>query len=356
MTSAPSQPIDEEGAAERSPMMGSTIVVSTLLFALSRGLTADDVKAATGLTLPQIASFDTRLPDDTAPKIFRELSTRYPGEALPIQMAPITPLTFFGGVGEVAKYAPNFRSALALLADCAEIGGDRAVLDFDEAGAVAMFTFGHPQDVVDNGQISELGIALLWRLCQYMLDERAAFHSVEFGFSSNGPSEAYDTYFGCPVTHTDGALQGRVMLKREVLQLENPRSNPSLFHLASRHLEEARSELRRDGHSRDMVRLRMAVFSSIRNREFTPRAVAASARLSLRTAQRLAAIQGTTLSGLIDEARAEVAKTLLANDPAFDAADLSSRLGYSDELAFRRAFKRWTDLTLAEYRKLLRPD
>ncbi len=354
MNGAFDPPIGDGSAADPMPMMASTIVTSTLLFALSRGLTADDIKAVTGVSLEQIANFDERLPDDTAPKIMRALSERSPRAALAIEMAPMTPLTFFGGVGEVAKYAPDFASALTLLADSAEIAGDRAALDFDDASPVAMFSFAHPQDLVDNGQLNEVGIALLWRLCQYMLGEKARLNSVTFGFSANGPTRAYSEYFQCPVTHTEGALEGSVMLDCEVLQFANPKSNPSLFQLATRHLEEFRADLRRDGYSRDMLQLRTAIFSLIRKGEFSPRAVAAEARLTLRTAQRLAAMQGATLTSLIDEARAEIAKTLLANDPAFDAAELSARLGYMDEQAFRRAFKRWTNLSLAEYRKLLR--
>lgn len=335
------------------PMMASTIVTSTVLFALSRGLTPEDIKNSTGLTLEQIAGFDERLPDDTAPKIMKQLSERVPGTALSIEMARMTPLTFFGGIGEVVKFAPNFGSALKLLADCVEIAGDRAVLDFDETGSPASLTFAHPQDVIDNGRLSEVGIALVWRLCRYMLEGRGKFNSVDFGFAANGPASAYCAFFECPITHSEGALQGSVTLDHEVLQLENPKSNPFLFQLASRQLEEFRAELRRGGCSEDMLRLRTATFSSIRKGLFSPRAVASEARLSLRTAQRLAAIQGATLTSLIDEARAEIAKTLLTNDPLFSASDLSHRLGYKDEQAFRRAFKRWTNLTLAEYRNLL---
>lgn len=335
-------------------MMASTIVTSTLLFALARGLTANDIENATGFSPQQIAGFDDRLPDDTAPKIIKKLSDRSPGNALAIEMAEMTPLTFFGGVGEVAKYAPNFGSAVALLADSAEIAGDRAVLNFDSSGSVATLTFAHPQDILDNGVISEVGIALLWRLCSYMLNSQARFSSVNLGFTANGPNSLYSSFFRCPVTQTEGALHGSVILEHSVLRLENPRSNPSLFRLASRHLDEFRSELRRDGYSRDMLRLRAATLSSIRKGAYTPRAVASEAKLSLRTAQRLAAMQGVTLTSLLDEARAEAAKALLANDPAFDPGELASRLGYMNEQAFRRAFKRWTNLSLAEYRKILR--
>ena len=218
----------------------------------------------------------------------RELSARSPGAALSVEMAPMTPLTFFSGVGEVAKYAPNFGSALALLADSAEIAGDRAALDFDDSGSKALFTFAHPQDLIDNGRLSEVGIALMWRLCKYMLGERAGFNSVNFGFTANGSNSAYFTFFQCPVTHTEDSHQGSVTLEREMLQFENPKSNPILFKLASRHLEEFRAELRRDGYSRNMLQLRSATFSSIRKGAFSPRAVASEARLSLRTAQRLA--------------------------------------------------------------------
>ena len=62
MTGASNPPSGDWSSAEPLPMMASTIVTSTLLFALSRGLTGDDIKKATGLSPEQIAGFDARLP------------------------------------------------------------------------------------------------------------------------------------------------------------------------------------------------------------------------------------------------------------------------------------------------------
>ncbi|MEO0539213.1 MAG: helix-turn-helix domain-containing protein [Cyanobacteria bacterium P01_A01_bin.123] len=39
------------------------------------------------------------------------------------------------------------------------------------------------------------------------------------------------------------------------------------------------------------------------------------------------------------------------DDPALGIEAVSSQLGYSDDRAFRRAFKRWTGKTPAEFRQ-----
>ncbi|MEO1460037.1 MAG: helix-turn-helix domain-containing protein, partial [Pseudomonadota bacterium] len=81
--------------------------------------------------------------------------------------------------------------------------------------------------------------------------------------------------------------------------------------------------------------------------------VVGRAGLSLRTAQRLAAQQNTNLQAMIDAARAANAKAFLA-DPAISIETMAALLGYSDDRAFRRAFKRWTGATPSAYRRGVR--
>jgi AraC-like DNA-binding protein len=77
-------------------------------------------------------------------------------------------------------------------------------------------------------------------------------------------------------------------------------------------------------------------------------AVAAAAKLSLRTAQRLANQHGTSVQQLIDDVRLANAKTFL-NNAEIIIETVAQLVGYADVRAFRRAFKRWTGVCLKEY-------
>ena len=54
----------------------------------------------------------------------------------------------------------------------------------------------------------------------------------------------------------------------------------------------------------------------------------------------------------MDTVRRELAERYLA-EPTLDLTDLAFLLGYSEQSAFQRAFKRWTGQTPGEYRRNL---
>jgi AraC-like DNA-binding protein len=70
---------------------------------------------------------------------------------------------------------------------------------------------------------------------------------------------------------------------------------------------------------------------------------------TMRTLQRKLAEEGTTYSNIVDRARCRVAISQLQGRD-LSLVELSERLGYSEQSAFSRAFRRWTGLSPGEYR------
>lgn len=71
------------------------------------------------------------------------------------------------------------------------------------------------------------------------------------------------------------------------------------------------------------------------------------------TLQRRLAEANANFAELLDEVRREVADRHLLDD-GLQIGQVSERLGYAEVSAFTRAFKRWYDVSPAQYRKLLR--
>jgi AraC-like DNA-binding protein len=71
--------------------------------------------------------------------------------------------------------------------------------------------------------------------------------------------------------------------------------------------------------------------------------------MSPRTLQRRLELEGTTFSEVLDRARLEAARGLLA-DRDLPLAKVSARLGFSDVATFSRAFKRWTGMPPGQWR------
>jgi AraC-like DNA-binding protein len=78
--------------------------------------------------------------------------------------------------------------------------------------------------------------------------------------------------------------------------------------------------------------------------------VASKLGLSSRTLKRRLAGQGVTYSDLLDEQRREKA-LLLLRSPTLSLDEVAEQLGYSDASNFRRAFRRWTGVSPAAYRR-----
>lgn len=81
--------------------------------------------------------------------------------------------------------------------------------------------------------------------------------------------------------------------------------------------------------------------------------VAAALHVSVRTLQRRLHACGQTWQQVLDRSREELARQYLA-DHGLSLTDIALLLGFSEQSAFTRAFKRWRGQTPAQVRKRLR--
>jgi AraC-like DNA-binding protein len=73
-------------------------------------------------------------------------------------------------------------------------------------------------------------------------------------------------------------------------------------------------------------------------------------RLSRRTLQRRLREEGTSLQQIVDEARRHLASRMLT-ESGLGIAEVAFALGFSEPGGLHRAFKRWTGMTPAAYRR-----
>jgi AraC-like DNA-binding protein len=83
--------------------------------------------------------------------------------------------------------------------------------------------------------------------------------------------------------------------------------------------------------------------------ELSEMEIAQHLHMSRRTLQRKLAEAETTYQKLIDDTRRELALSYI-EDPRHSITDITFMLGFSQQSAFTRAFKRWTRLPPTDYR------
>jgi len=96
--------------------------------------------------------------------------------------------------------------------------------------------------------------------------------------------------------------------------------------------------------------VRQAVASLMRLGDVRVATAAEVAGESQRTFQRHLAEAGLSFSKLVDEARFDAARDLLA-DPGLRVVDVAAALGYGDAANFTRAFRRWSGVPPQDFRR-----
>ena len=245
----------------------------------------------------------------------------------------------------------DLRGALNLLINHRAILADRLLLELQHSDDGTAFVLSHPLDSVDRGRSSEVAAGLVSRLIRDILVSDDCLLGVDFALNRNSPHALYEAFFEVPVRFQQG--RNALVLRPESLAWPTSQGNLQLFAFIEQYFTQALDRLQVTSESEALSALRAAVVHNAASGEFSAAAAAARAQLSLRAAQRLAAHHGQSLTGLIDDVRESSAREFLA-DPTIAVETVATLVGYSDDRAFRRAFKRWTTMSPSDFRRTLK--
>ncbi len=168
-------------------------------------------------------------------------------------------------------------------------------------------------------------------------------HQVELRGMSNISMALYEQMFACPVV--TGADVSRVVIANDILQLPLKSPDLKIVQEAGAACEQELAEVGALGR-RSLLRTLVDQHCELHNVEQMAQAMGTSPR----SLQRLLAREGTSYFQIIENIRIDRAKRLLQTDLSQDL--IAEQLGYSDARSFRRAFKRWTNLSPGEYHQL----
>ena len=157
--------------------------------------------------------------------------------------------------------------------------------------------------------------------------------------------DIYQEILGCPCYF--GRANNRIIVGVESLQFLSHYRDPRLKKLLERNAQAVLQDLAGDD---EFVReLKNYLANALKNGMPTLAEATAHFEISERTLQRRLAKQNISFQDVIDELRQELAKNYMQND--YSLLDIALLLGYSEQSAFHRAFKRWTGLSPSKYAK-----
>ncbi|MEM7289391.1 MAG: AraC family transcriptional regulator ligand-binding domain-containing protein [Pseudomonadota bacterium] len=322
-----------------------TVVVS---FALSQGMKPGEIQDSIGCEIEDIVDAESRLDEKSMPRLWKAIAERQPGRPLTLELAGVAPFSSTAGLYYGFQYARDVREAIEFVVANRSILVDRLKMELDVHNGEAAMVSSHDCDDIDSGLSIEMGNAIFWRILKETTSEKISLVRAEFRHQPNFPEDHYRSYFGANVIFE----QPRNALVFETKWLAEPlrNANRGFFEFAQRYFSRVASGIEKRKIPDELKNLQKAIVENAITGDFSSRSAALKARMSLRSAQRLSEANGSSLKGLIETIRTSGAKKLLTEQD-LNIEAIAELLGYSDDRAFRRAFKRWTGETPSDYRR-----
>jgi len=253
----------------------------------------------------------------------------------------------FGGLGSYLLGAQNTVADALRMQDRfqALLLGATAV-SIRQCGQMTAVTLDAGSPPRDVRHLTEYCIASSCRLMRWLTVHAAVPDEIHFRHGPAGAVAEYERIVACPVRFNmreNGALLSRAKLTEPLLSAN--------AELAARLELAARTEIAAPA----VAAFRDAVVRALRSgpmdragcrRDVVARRLGVSAR----TLQRRLGDEGTSFGAILDETRRHTATELIA-DPSLSVGEVGKGVGYADQFAFNKAFRRWTGRSPSAYRR-----
>jgi AraC-like DNA-binding protein len=192
----------------------------------------------------------------------------------------------------------------------------------------------------------ESGIAGIVQFGRDVCGQRLPLALVDFVNPPPSDVRPYRDYFGCPVRFGQPITRLAIPMASLLAPLRQP--DPTLLRLMEAQVDAAMAKLPGTGDLGEVTRRVVAHLAPRGTPELEQ--VAQELRLSPRVFYRRLAEQGLNFRALREAALRQVAELHLG-DPRLTLAEVGALVGYSEQSAFSRAFKRWSGVSPLQWRQ-----
>lgn len=319
-----------------------TAPIRAMLAACQRlGMDGDLLLRSVGVPRATIEDPDARLPNPVAAALWAKAYEISGDPVLSLHAAECCPLGAYKVVDYIGANARTVGEAFRYVARYFKLLNTAVTLSADESGDPVTF------DIVGASGGTEVSRPYAeYVLAVFALHMRAAaaaalpFREVTFAHPRPPDIREHERIFGCPVRFE--ARHNRFCIDRTAWQTPMRAPQEGVLRVLIDHADLLVSRLPRGP---DLIeRARSAIGTRLRGGDPSIEGVARELGFSERSLQRHVRQFGYTYTGLLDEVRRAVASAYL-HQPDIALAEIAYLLGFADQSAFNRAFKRWTGRT-----------
>ncbi|MCY1388833.1 putative HTH-type transcriptional regulator [compost metagenome] len=320
--------------------------VNTVLGAAQRqGVERDALLGAAGIPLTEMAR--ERWPIDHITRLWCAAARVTGDPGFGLKAGALVGPASFNAVSYLLQSAPTLRESIAVVQKYQRLISDGGRLQM-LPGAQSSWLVYHPRQgrLPFSPHQIEAVLASVVALAHWISGTFLRPLKVQFSQGAVGPMAGYHAAFRCPVEF-DQAFSG-VLIDNAVLDAPLPQADAQLARI---HQEYAAARLAALSPPEVLVQdLRRWIDSQLYGQVPTRDRAAEALGLSPRTLARRMQRQQLDFSSLLDEARRDAALHAVANTSQA-LADIGQGLGFAEPSTFWRAFKRWTGMTPAQWRR-----
>ena len=309
------------------------------------GLDAPAMFERHGIDPALLRNPDARIPARSWDSLAREAAEHIPDPAFGLLAARCWHPSNLGALGYAWLTSSTLRTGLGRLVRYWRLLGEASSTRLEESSAgVSIVLARQAPDAVSSAVLVDFVMSLLVDMCRMNAGSSLRPVSVRLRRVRPKGSEVYRRHFGC-VVHF-GADRDSFTLARKDVDRTLPTSNRQLAATLDQILVERLAHLDK----RNVVaRCQARLLDQLSSGEVSENVMAEQLHMSRRTLQRKLADADLTFQKLVDDTRRDLAMRHL-DDPRHSVTDVTFLLGFSQQSAFTRAFKRWTGISPTEYR------
>lgn len=324
-----------------------------LMYLRSRGAAVEPVLDVIGLSEEEMRDPDQRIPEDLQDDIFRVAEQITGDTNVGLHAGEMAHVMHFGLTGLLAMTCSTVRELVDSHSRFQKLITSAATVNYIKA---------------DDELIGEVGFAGPAQRSRHQTEYHTASHltiarliagfpfspaRMDVPYAEPTDSSEQQRVFGCPVRYASDHL--RFYFPLFVLDAPlvggDSGSRASLELEAHRRLEAlATPDL---SGNVEIARLKEIIAHGLRDGPPSVDDAAGAIGMSTRQLQRRLEAGGSTYREILDSTRRELADRYM-QDESLSQADVAFLLGFADQSAFHRAFRRWFETTPGEYRALRR--
>jgi len=196
-------------------------------------------------------------------------------------------------------------------------------------------------------QHHDLVLTVIMRMCRFNYGDELVATEIKLAHPEPACSSDLIDYFKCDIEFD--TEQSSLTFARVDADLELPSANRQIVLVHDEMLMRYLIEIKQG----DIVQqVKLIILDNLPDGQVTDKLVASELNLSERSMQRRLKEHKTTFRYLLDSVREMVAKQYIEN-PMNRMSDIAFLIGFSEQSAFSRAFKKWTGKSPVEYRNTL---